>query len=344
MNSSVLVRRGLFGALGGLVILALLAIALQRTLGDPDELRKLWNHTETRGLVFAMLTMSVGMLFMALRWRALFPQGVENRPPLLGLMGVLCTGLMLNIALPGPVGELAAAAMVQQRYGVQATQALAAAVHARFIGLGTAGLLAGACWFFGGLVLAEHTRSFLGMVAGAIILLALGLWLISMHPRWIERLAQVTLTPLKRIARITDFVTRVEATVSHFATALHTLGRPDTRHLQATVWSCGGHICVGLGVYLGALALGQSPQVTAIYFVYATVTAGSFLLFALPGGQLGWDAGFFGLLVSVAGLSVEAAAALTLLVRLQQTAILVLGAGVLALWGKPFPIAVNHEP
>ena len=110
------------------------------------------------------------------------------------------------------------------------------------------------------------------------------------------------------------------------------------------VWSCAGHACVGFGVYIGAHALGQAPPMSAIYFVYATITAGSFLLFALPGGHLGWDAGFFGLLVSVAGLSVEAAGALTLLVRLQQTTILVLGAGVLALWGKPFQISVKQEP
>jgi uncharacterized protein (TIRG00374 family) len=251
---------------------------------------------------------------------------------------------MLNIALPGPVGELAAAAMVQQRYGVQATHALAAAVHARFIGLGTAGLLAGVCWFFGGLVLAEHTRSFLGMVAGAIIALALVLWLISMHPRWIERIAQAVFSPLKRLTRIAGVIARLEATVAHFAQALHTLGRPDGRHLLATVWSCAGHSCVGLGVWTGAQALGQAPSLSAIYFVYATVTAGSFLLFALPGGQLGWDAGFFGLLVSVAGLSVEAAGALTLLVRLQQTTILGLGALVLVGWSKPFQIPVKHEP
>ena len=344
MNTQALVRRGLLGALGGLALLALVVSALQQTLGDPEELKSLLVQTESRGLILALLIMSLGMLFMALRWRALFPRDQGKLPPLVGLAGILCTGLMLNIALPGPVGELAGAAMVQQRYNIHATQALAAAVHARFIGLGTAGMVAGVCWFLGGLVLAEHTRSFLGVIAGAIIALAVGLWLVSMHPVWIERIAQTLLSPFKRMPRIERFVSRLQDTISHFAQALHTLGKPDRRHVYATLWSFGGHLCVGLGVFVGAQALGQSPGPAAIYFVYATVTAGSFVLFALPGGQLGWDAGFFGLLVSVGGLSPEAAGALTLLVRAQQTAILLLGASVLAFWRRPLSLPDAEGP
>jgi uncharacterized protein (TIRG00374 family) len=337
MNTQHVVKRGLKRAIGGLLILSLLAIATVRLLGDPDKVRALWQKTDLGGLVFATLVISCAVFFMALRWRALFSKADAERAPLLGLSAVLCTGLLLNIALPGPVGELAAAAMVQQRYGVAASSALAATVLARFIGLGTAALVAGLCWWQGDLTLSPHTQTSMGVILVVILAGALTLWVMALRPDWMGRISTHVLGRFQRWPRLAQPASKLSALTNHFATALSDLGRPDARHLIATFWSIMGHLCVGAGVWCGALALGQSPSLVSIYFVYATVTAGSVVLFALPGGQLGWDAALFTLFVAVAGLPPEAAAMLTLLVRTQQSAVLCTGAMVLAFWTRSSP-------
>ena len=63
-------------------------------------------------LVLSCISMSLAFLGMGLRWRALMPCS----PPALPLSGIVCAGLLLNYATPGPLGEFAAAYFASERY------------------------------------------------------------------------------------------------------------------------------------------------------------------------------------------------------------------------------------
>ncbi|MDP2310178.1 MAG: lysylphosphatidylglycerol synthase transmembrane domain-containing protein [Pseudomonadota bacterium] len=79
-----------------------------------------------------------------LRWRALLP--VRSRPPAAMLAWVVFGANALSLALPGPVGEFAAAWYLRHRYGVPMVTALAAALLARALAVLMFGLSTLVLW------------------------------------------------------------------------------------------------------------------------------------------------------------------------------------------------------
>jgi hypothetical protein len=271
--------------------------------------------------------MTVGLHFLGLRWRALVPGGESL--PALGMTAAVAAGMLLNYALPGPVGELAAPLLVQRRYGMPAETTLAASIHARFIGLASAGAIAGVAWALGPLPVPEDYELLVGVAAACIAAGALALGLLSARPQLLRALAGWTIGRIPgRIAQGTH------GAVVRVADSLGRVGRIGWRaYSRATLWSLAGHASVCTGILVGAWAMGMHPAVAGVIFPYAAATAGVVALFALPGGQLGWDALFCSFFVVTTGVELADALAITLMVRVQQIVLLLLGAASLTLLG-----------
>lgn len=327
------VRRGLGIAVLGVASIALAVWAIHQSGIAGDAVRELWDRSSVPMLVLAQLTMCSAIAFMGLRWKALLPDG--DRLPTAGMGGIVASGLLLNFALPGPVGELAAAAMVNRRYGVPTETALAAGINARFVGLATAGALAGTVYLLADLPVPSEYDGMVGGAALAILLGAVCLGGISRYPGVLRTISAATVGRFQGPSRVGGLFGTVHALVLRVADALaavHHIGLG--RWLLAVLWSLGAHLGVTTGILIGAWGMGSDPAVAGVLFTYCAATAGIVVLIAFPGGQLGWDALFLAFYSVTTGVELPDAVAITLMVRLQQLLLLVVGAVALPLVGS----------
>ena len=322
-------RRGLWTIGGLLLAVALAGAALVRTDLGQRAAAELIERTRPPLLLASLAVMSLGMLFVALRWRTLIP---DHKPPALGLTAIACSALLVNYALPGPVGELAAAGLARRRYGIPAGTALAASLYGRFIGLGMAGLGTGLLWLSGALPVPPSASPLVGLAAILIAIGALGGALLALRPRWLHRLSASTAGRLaRRGGRAGRWAGQLHAGSGTLVGALERIGRlPARSWALAAAWALCGHGCVATGIWLGAISIGAAPAWGGVLFTYLASAAAVIALFALPGAQLGWDALFFGFLTATAGVDAADALAITALQRIQQILLLLIGAVALA--------------
>ena len=324
------IRTGVALGLGGLVALLLLGLVLSHTRTGAEALVELWGRTRPLPLLGAVGIMTAAVVFLALRWRTLIPGGSElSLPP---MTGIVCAGMLMNIALPGPVGEVGASMLVKRRFGVPATLALAAGIHSRFLGLGAAGALALAAWALGDLPIPPEAEPLVAGVAIFMAVFAVALGVLSAWPSLLARLSGATAGAL---AGLPGWLGRsfkgLDTVVQQTAAALGDVGRQSPlTWLKALSWSLCSHFSVTTGIWLGSYALGMDAHLPGILFTYCAATASIVALYALPAGMAGWDALFCAFFVSTTGVSLADALAMTALVSVQQLILLLLGALALA--------------
>lgn len=302
--------------------LALAAIALTVAAAASADVtagavREVWARSNPLAFAASFTVMTLGLVFLAARWRAMMP--VRDHVGLLPLTALFTIGTLLNYALPGPVGEFASAALAGRRFRMPAETAFAAAAHARFIGLGVAGLLSGSLLLVTDLPVPPDLDRWVGVAVAAISGAAIGLAALSARPELLRAIGRATVGRFRALARL-------QASIERFADALGTVGRlGPLRYLVGAGWALCGHATIIGGIYIAANGLGAAPDFTGLAFTYAVATAGAVVLFAFPGSQVGWDAMFATLLVHTAGLALPDALAVTLLVRSQQLFTVLLG-------------------
>ncbi|MEC7241271.1 MAG: lysylphosphatidylglycerol synthase domain-containing protein [Myxococcota bacterium] len=313
--------------------------ALQPEEAPLDRVRDLLFGAEWTLLILGILAMSLGMIFVAIRWRCLLPDR-DGIPPT-GLTGMVCSGLLLNYAVPGPAGELASAYLVKKRYDKPATVALAASLHARFIGLGTAGVMAGLVSLFADLPIPPAHNDKIQIAVALIAVGALGVAVLSAFPSILIRLSHLTAGALGRRlpGRLGRASSLLHLGVCRLAEGLGEVGRLGFwPYAQAAMWACLAHLFVFLGIVLACQAMGISPYLPGILLSYCAATAAVVALIAFPGSQLGWDLLLVAFLKFTAGLSPVEAWAVVILVRVQQLLLLLVGAGFLVHYGRRLEI------
>lgn len=281
----------------------------------------IWRRSDARALAVAFAMMTTGLCFLALRWRAMMTEraGVTVLP----LTGLLVIGTLLNYALPGPVGEFAAAALAGRRFGIRPEMAFAAGIHARFIGLAMAGACSAILFATTDMPVPDGFRRWIGLATVAIAGGAVALGVLSAYP------AVLRACSARTVGRI-HALRGLHASVERLASSLQAVGAlGPRRYAWGALWALCGHSAVVGGIAVAAVGLGAFPDPAGLAFTYAVSTAGAVVLFAFPGSQLGWDAMFASLLVATAGLSLPDALAITLLVRVQQLFTVLLGGAVL---------------
>jgi hypothetical protein len=319
----------------GITLLSVVGVGFAIVAMQPEEapwqaVRILLTEANMALLLAGMLSMSLGMLFVAIRWRCLLPDKAGIPP--FGLTGIVCSGLLLNYALPGPAGELAGAYLVKERYKKPATVALAASLHARLIGLGTAGLLAAIVWAFADLPIPPEHQSKLGIAIGLIAFGALTVGILSAFPGLLIWLSEHTAGVFGRRlpGKIGRAFSALNDAVCGVAKGLGEVSRLGLgAYIQAAFWAILAHLFVFVGISLACHAMGISPYLPGILLSYCAATAAVIALIAFPGSQIGWDLLLVGFLQFTAGLSPVEAWAVVVLVRAQQLFLLVLGAGFL---------------
>lgn len=266
--------------------------------------------------------MTAGLVFLAARWRALMP--TRTKVQLIPLTAILVTGTLLNYALPGPVGEFVAAGMAARRWKLPPEQTFAAGVHARFVGLALAGLVALALFLMADMPVPEGYQTAVGSATALVASGGVALFIVSSRPALLRALGRGILSLPIWPSRV---VSTLQPRCDQLADALATVGNLGFRsYAVATVWALGGHACVVGGIGVVAIGLGATPNLAGLLFTYAMTTAGAVVLFAFPGSQVGWDALLSGLLAFSAGVPLTTAVGVAVIARMQQLFVVVLGA------------------
>lgn len=326
-------KRGVWTAVIGLAALGIAVAVLARSPVGADAVADLVARSSLAHLAAAWALMSSAFVFMAFRWRVLMPEG--HRPPIPGLTAILCAGLLLNYAVPGPVGELGSAWFAHRRYKVPLAGALASGVTARALGLATSAAMAGLTWALFELPVPPGYESVVGVAAAIIGLAGLALGALAVRPRFWQRVIERVLGRLSGPGPLGRLAARLTQGVGALTQSFVDVARRGVGPwLRATAWAAAGHSAVIVSILVAVEGLGADASMPGMAFTYATTTAGAVALFALPGSQLGWDALFVALLVGTTGLPMADAVAIAALVRAQQLSMMGLG-GVAVAWLVP---------
>jgi hypothetical protein len=320
--------------LGATLLVGLLAaLALWRMEAGREALRSLWERSDPAGVLLGVAVITLATPIAALRWRCLLPPAVKAPGSLWNLTLIQCVAVLFNYALPGPVGELAAAGLVSRRYPVSVAEALMAQLVVRLLGLGAAAVIAALIFLLAPLPLPEGARQ----VAQAGVLALLGgagaVGLAVAQPRPIQALLARVAAPLEtRPGLVGRLSGRLRGVADQLLDALATIGeRGPGPLLRATLWTFVGHTVSPTGVFIAAWAMGMKASWAGVVFTNAFVIVGALALFLFPGSQLGWDAMYLTVFAGSTGVGVADATAITVLTRAQQSLLVLCGIGAL-LW------------
>jgi hypothetical protein len=323
-DTQLALRRGLiFGGLG-LLAVVLPALAISQTELADGALQDIWERAQLGPLLLSWALVPIAFYLLGLRWRALIP--APHTPPGSGLAAILAAGLLINTALPGPVGEFGAAWFAHKRYRVPLPLALASGIGARLVGVWMAASAAVLAWIFSDLQTPDGWQDTIGMVAGLIGATGVGLGLMVLQPQLMRRVSARTLGR-GGSGRLGRLLVSADGMVAQITTAQVALRAQGGRaYFACFMWSMLAHLVVLSGIAIAILSVGATLSLPGLLFTYAATTAGVIVMFALPGSQIGWDALFLGLLVTTAGLSTPDALLITVVVRVQQLSVMVGGA------------------
>ncbi len=326
------IRRGLLTVAVSVILLGICVFAIAQSDLGREAVQDLLTRARPGYLFISWVSISAAFFFMGLRWRALMPPA--HRPPAAGLSAIICAGLLLNYAVPGPFGELGAAWFAERRYRIPLADALASGVAARLVGLATAAVMGVLVWAVVPLPAPEADGEIIQtarqLVEVATVVIGIGgvaLFALAIRPGWWAGLSSSILGRFRGEGALRQSIGKLDDAIGSLAGALSRVATRGLRpYARALMWSFIGHSSVIVGISIAVLGLGGTPHLGGLAFTYATTTAGAVALFALPGSQVGWDALFVALLVATAGLSTSDALAIALLVRVQQLSLMVLGA------------------
>jgi uncharacterized membrane protein YbhN (UPF0104 family) len=255
--------------------------------------------------------MCSALLALGVRWKILIDGGTK-KPNSLFLTAALCSALLLNYAIPGPFGEVAAAWFVHRRYSISMVDALVSGTAARLLGLATAALGTIVLWHW-----TEAEPSLLSMIQAVVMGVGIGfvlLCLLMFLPfSWREWLAKK------------GEENRTFLLLHGFAEAFLRL-RSMRKLLWSSIWSCVGHLMAYIGVWLSIFAVFGVHSPHGIAYSYLMGTCVGAVAFLFPGSQLTWDASLATLLFASTDLSVVDAGVMTAILRVEQLAMMLLGA------------------
>lgn len=273
-----------------------------------------WGNIRWDILFLGWCAMCSALVALGFRWATLI-RGIEAEP--LFFSACLCSALLLNYAIPGPFGELAAAWFVHKRYSITVVQALVTGTAARLIGLATAAL--GVLLLWGGVAVRPEIVVWLNIVVlgvgGGLFLLFFLMVLPASWRFWLERKGEES---------------KLFSLLHQFADAFLMLRDPRTLVLSS-MWSFVGHALAFCGVWLSVYAMYGAQSISGVGFSYVMGTCVGAVAFLFPGSQLTWDASLAMLLYSSTALNPSDAGVMTVVLRMEQLAMMMLGA-VAVVW------------
>ena len=259
-------------------------------------------------LISGWFFMVATMWILGLRWRVLLQHTTASR----AFFGAsLSAGLLINYALPGPMGEVMGGWLLKREDNTPIVEGLTASTLARLLGLFVAAVGSVILWGWVTVDIPEVESMMqillLGIGVGALLLIGLSLNAKKIAQRFA---AKEEHHPLRL--------------VGNALLQVHALSNKQL--LLGLLYSALGHTTAFIGVWLSLCALGGNPDGVDIAFVYLVGTCCGTVAFLFPGSQFSWDAIFTGLLMSSAGYNTSDALLAVGVLRIEQIAMMLFGA------------------
>lgn len=301
------VRRGVWkGLLSMILIIGLLSLVAHRIFEENWTLSIHSIHWPQLILGWMFMVGTMGIL--GLRWRILLPETTASRS---FFAAALSSGLLINYALPGPMGEVMGAWLLQKEDHTPLSTGLTSSMLARLIGLLTAAIGTVCLWPFVTVKIEQAEIILqiliLGIGMGGLLLIAL---FNGAERFYTWSLQKEEDHPIRQVGAAFLSITKLSW----------------SRIAQAFVYSALGHTTAFIGVWLSLQALGEDPLAIDIAFAYLVGTCCGTVAFLFPGSQFTWDAIFIGLLTSAAGYDLAQATGGVAVLRIEQLAMMLFGA------------------
>lgn len=234
---------------------------------------------DTGWVVLALGIWATSLVVQGFRWRALL--AVRERPPGLVLGQVLFGSNVLNLALPGPVGELAAAGYARHRFGVPMLTALAATLVSRLLALTIFGLFTLLLWPFVAPGLPAEMKVWLTPLTLAVGLTSVPLVLVC----WKREAAVNLVGRLVGLLLRGERLARLQARMVWWARCFAAVGGVGAgRWLQAAGWCVANLLILTLSTLCTLRAAGIEADPVGTLFMQAFTAVVSVAGVLLPGG------------------------------------------------------------
>lgn len=304
------IKKGFLWSVGSILSITVLGFFLLQQDWISSEIWFSIQQSNLGLLSFGWFLMCFAIFILGYRWKALLPETAGISGVFLGTS--LGGALLLNYAIPGPFGELVAGWMLKRRYGTSIAAGLTAGGVARLLGLLTAALGTLGLWFFVELSLAETRFLLWGLVLGISLGTGLLLALFFLPEKMLSLLRN---NDSKPTLLLKNFLNSIISCTQNGITPL----------LKASGWSIIGHGIAFLGIWFSLQAILPTASMIGVLFTYLAGTCCGAIAFLIPGSQLAWDAIFAGLLASSTQYSVQEAAMLTGVLRIEQLGMMMVG-------------------
>ncbi len=317
-------------------VLAVVGLGLAVVVGLGLAAQSLWAEASDGGLLqrlrLAPFALAVGAWWVASvlagpRLVALLPPNQRAQAPAGWRLGLWMVGVHgLNLALPGPAGDLAFMGALVRVHGLPARSVVAATTFARVGGLATIGLLGLALLPF------APAEGSLGLVVrGAVACLAVGavaLGIGALRPGWLTWGSRVTVGWLAARAprALAGPLGRIDAGVAGLAQGLAEVARGGLRAMAVTVgWSLLIQAALATSLLAAAAAVGEALPLAGLAMAHVAGELASVAVAVAPAGMGGFDGALAASLLSFGGLDGLGAALVVLSIRSVQ--LVALGGG-----------------
>ena len=322
-----LLRVALVLGVGLLLVGCVAAVAAQ--LGGSDARASLAARIRPLPLAAGVIGWVVASVLAGPRFRDALPPEARSRAPSGVRLGVWMLGVhALNLALPGPAGDLAFIGVLSRGHEVRTRDLVAATTWSRVLGLATIaalGLLV--------LPLAPTDGLLASGLVGALVLLGVSgtiLGALVLRPDLLGRLADATVGALAEVlpGPLGRLCGRVGGALHALAAGLSDVSAAGIPLVLRTVgWSVLIQLSLALSLLCAAAAVGIPLSPRSLATVHVTAELSAVAVAFAPAGLGGFDGVLGAALVSFADAGAMEAALVVLSLRLVQ--ILALGAGAI---------------
>ena len=246
----------------------------------------------------------------------------------------------LNLALPGPAGDVAFAAAVSRTGGAPLATVVAAVSVSRVVGLATTAVLGLAVlpWL-------PVDSGLAAVVAGGTAVAALGgaaLGLLGVRPRVLRGVANATVGRLAGAKRGGAVAGGIHRGVLGLADGLSKVGTGRTPALvEAMGWSLAIQGCLCGALALACAAVGMSADPLGLVAAHLVGELASVAVAVAPAGIGGFDAALVAALVAFGAIAGEAAALVAITLRLVQVLALASGTALVAVFAPAVLVAAQ---
>jgi uncharacterized membrane protein YbhN (UPF0104 family) len=302
----------------GLFVVVGVAFGGLRIFTDVDP-ASFFQRVELPWLAMAVGLFVFGNLLVGHRFMALYPSDRSDVPGPFQIGAIFFSGNVFTLLLPGPVGELAAIAVLKKRFHMPMNESFVVSVHTRFVGLFSAAVVAALALPF---VRPEGVLGQVLLVAGIVMIIGgVSFGLLAAQPVWLRRFGQWMLSLMSpdSTGPLGWFLKRSGPNLRLFVESLTRVWNVSfSRWIQVVIWSLVIQSIQFCSLVCATYAISIHPQWPGLLLSQGMGSLTVLLAFVIPGGLGAYELAVISSLAGPGGLVLVDAGMAALCFRVVQ--------------------------